>query len=70
MVKYSLDGIHCRDCGHDLERNLEGKEGIIDASESFGAGFRFRMATYATHTTSTTIRIMVVFGFILVLLPS
>ena len=37
MVKYSLDGIHCRDCGHDLERNLEGKEGIIDASVSFGA---------------------------------
>ncbi|MCK5773212.1 MAG: cadmium-translocating P-type ATPase, partial [Thermoplasmata archaeon] len=37
VVKYSLDSIHCRDCGHDLERKLEGKEGIIDASVSFGA---------------------------------
>lgn len=37
VVKYSLDKIHCRDCGHELERNLEGKIGIIDASVSFGA---------------------------------
>ncbi len=37
VVRYSLDNIHCRDCGHELEKDLEKRVGIIDASVSMGA---------------------------------
>ena len=37
LVRFSLDQIHCRDCGKELERYLESKLGIIDASVAFGA---------------------------------
>jgi Cd2+/Zn2+-exporting ATPase len=37
VVRYHLDNIHCRDCGHELEKDLEKRIGIIDASVSMGA---------------------------------
>jgi len=37
VIKYSLDDIHCRDCGRELENHLESKLGVIDASVAFGS---------------------------------
>lgn len=37
IIRYHLDRIHCKDCGHELEKDLESRKGIIDASVSFGA---------------------------------
>ena len=37
VVRYSLSKIHCRDCGHELENNLESRKGVIDAKVTIGA---------------------------------
>lgn len=39
IIRYSLNRIHCRDCGHELENDLESIKGVIDATVTIGANY-------------------------------